>query len=184
MSANFLNHDDLGTVIRLAPLVAIDFVIRNARDEVLLGLRNNEPAKDCYFVPGGMILKNERLADAFSRLLKTETGYAVSIDDARLIGAFEHFYENNRFGAPDYGTHYVVLGYEIRVAGAAEPQPDDQHSANCAGGRSPNYWLPTGCTKTLKPISAADGSYASMTILGAGRPDTARPSRTRAAMAR
>ena len=41
-----MNHNDLGTVIRLAPLIAIDFVIRNARDDVLLGLRNNEPAKD------------------------------------------------------------------------------------------------------------------------------------------
>jgi colanic acid biosynthesis protein WcaH len=126
-TAKFLNHDDLGTVIRLAPLVAIDFVIRNASDEVLLGLRNNEPAKDWYFVPGGMVLKNERLADAFSRLLKTETNYAVRIDDARLIGAFEHFYKNNRFGNSDYGTHYVVLGYELKVPDA-KPKPDDQHS--------------------------------------------------------
>ena len=86
-----MNQADLGTVIRLAPLIAIDFIIHNARDEVLLGLRNNEPARDWYFVPAGMILKNERLADAFSRLLKTETNYAASIDDARLIGAFEQF---------------------------------------------------------------------------------------------
>jgi len=123
-----LSHADLGTVIRLAPLVAIDFIIRNARDEVLLGLRNNEPARDRYFVPGGMILKNERLADAFSRLLKTETNYATGIDDARFLGAFEHFYKNNRFGAPDYGTHYVVLAYELKVMGTAEPKADDQHS--------------------------------------------------------
>jgi colanic acid biosynthesis protein WcaH len=126
--SRFLNHDDLGTVIRLAPLIAIDFVIRNARDEVLLGLRNNEPAKDRYFVPGGMVLKDERLADAFSRLLKTETNYTLRIDDARLLGAFEHFYKNNRFGNSDYGTHYVVLGYELGVPDAAEPRPDDQHS--------------------------------------------------------
>jgi colanic acid biosynthesis protein WcaH len=124
----FLNHDDLGTVIRLAPLIAIDLIIRNARDDVLLGLRNNEPAKDWYFVPGGMVLKNERLADAFSRLLKTETNYTVPIDDARLIGAFEHFYKNNRFGNSDYGTHYVVLGYELKVPDDAAPKPDDQHS--------------------------------------------------------
>jgi colanic acid biosynthesis protein WcaH len=123
-----LSHNDLGTVIRLAPLIAVDFVIRNARDEVLLGLRNNEPAKGCYFVPGGMILKNERLADAFSRLLKTETDFTASIDDARLIGAFERFYDNNRFGTSGYGTHYVVLGYELKVDQAAEPKADDQHS--------------------------------------------------------
>jgi len=120
----FLSSADLGTVIRLAPLIAIDFV---ARDEVLLGLRNNEPARNWYFIPGGMILKNERLADAFSRLLKTETNYATSIDDARFLGAFEHFYKNNRFGAPDYDTHYVVLGFEFKVSGTAEPKADDQH---------------------------------------------------------
>ena len=124
----FLNHEDLGTVIRLAPLIAIDFVIRNARGEVLLGLRNNEPAKDWYFVPGGMVLKNERLAEAFTRLLKTETNYMRRIEDAQLLGAFEHFYKNNRFGNSDYGTHYVVLGYELGMPDAAEPKPDDQHS--------------------------------------------------------
>jgi colanic acid biosynthesis protein WcaH len=124
----FLNHDDLGTVIRLAPLIAIDFVIRNARDEVLLGLRNNEPAKDWYFVPGGMVLKNERLTDAFARLLKTETNYTRRIEDAQLLGAFEHFYKNNRFGNSDYGTHYVALGYDLGMPDAAEPKPDDRHS--------------------------------------------------------
>src|SRR4029077_771038 len=86
---SLLSHAELDTVIRLAPLIAIDLIIRNARDEVLLGLRKNEPAKGCYFVPGGMILKNERLADAFARLAKTETDHAASFDDARLIGVFE-----------------------------------------------------------------------------------------------
>jgi colanic acid biosynthesis protein WcaH len=47
--------------------------------------------------------------------------------DARFLGAFEHFYKNNRFGAPDYGTHYVVLGYEFKVNGTAGPKADDQH---------------------------------------------------------
>jgi len=74
-----------------------------------------------------MILKNQRLADAFARLLKTETNYSASIDDARFLGAFEHFYKNNRFGAHDYGTHYVVLGYEFKPSGTAEPKADDQH---------------------------------------------------------
>ncbi len=36
----FLSQAELDTVIRLAPLIAIDLIIRNARDEVLLGLRS------------------------------------------------------------------------------------------------------------------------------------------------
>jgi GDP-mannose mannosyl hydrolase len=128
MPRTFLSHAELDTVIRLAPLIAIDLIIRNARDEVLLGLRKNEPAKDRYFVPGGMILKDEPLAEAFARLMKNETDHAASLDDARLIGVFEHFYKTNRSGNAGYGTHYVVIGYQYRWPAAVMPQPDDQHS--------------------------------------------------------
>ena len=123
-----LSHADLATVVRLAPLVAIDLIIRNARDEVLLGLRNNEPASGFYFVPGGMIFKNERLHDAFARLLKNETNYAASLDEARLIGVYEHFYANNRFGEASYGTHYVVMGYALKLDDTAALKADSQHS--------------------------------------------------------
>jgi len=36
MSPRFLSHAEVDTVIRLAPLIAIDLIIRNARDEVLI----------------------------------------------------------------------------------------------------------------------------------------------------
>jgi colanic acid biosynthesis protein WcaH len=125
----FLSHDDLRKVVRLAPLVAIDFIIRNRRGEVLLGLRNNEPARGFYFVPGGMVLKDEPLAGAFARLLKTETGHAATtIGDARFLGVYEHFYANNRFGEDGYGTHYVVLGYELKLDDLSAIKADAQHS--------------------------------------------------------
>jgi colanic acid biosynthesis protein WcaH len=123
----FLPHEQLRNVVRSAPLAAIDLVIRNSRGEILLGLRNNEPAKGCYFVPGGMILKDERLADAFARILKTETNFTAAIDDARPLGVYEHFYANNRFGEAGYGTHYVVLGYDLKIDDTTALEPDDQH---------------------------------------------------------
>lgn len=125
--SRLLSHADLSTVVRLAPLVAIDLILRNARDEVLLGLRNNAPAKGFYFVPGGMIRKNERQRDAFARILKDETNMTAAIDEARLLGAYEHFYAENRFGEDGYGTHYVVLGYELKVHDVAALQGDAQH---------------------------------------------------------
>ena len=124
---SFLNHADLRQVVRLAPLVSIDLVIHNANGKVLLGLRNNEPARGWYFVPGGMILKNEPLRDAFARILKAETGLPGKIEAARLLGAYEHFYPNNRFGEDGYGTHYVVLAYALAIAEAAVIRGDDQH---------------------------------------------------------
>jgi colanic acid biosynthesis protein WcaH len=123
-----LSPADFRTVVRLAPLVSIDLIIRNAQGEILLGLRANEPAKGSYFVPGGIVLKHERLGDAFARVLKRETNCDGRIEDARLLGAFEHFYETNSFGDAAFGTHYVVLGYEIALGDASALKSDAQHS--------------------------------------------------------
>jgi colanic acid biosynthesis protein WcaH len=123
-----LSHADLSTVVRLAPLIAIDFILRNPQGEVLLGRRNNEPAKGTFFVPGGIILKNEPLREAFTRLLQRETGLPARLDQARFLGVYEHFYPNNRFGDAGYGTHYIVLGYAMKIADPGAIQGDDQHS--------------------------------------------------------
>jgi colanic acid biosynthesis protein WcaH len=128
MSSAPLSHADLSTVVRLAPLIAIDLVIRNSRNNVLLGFRSNEPAKGFYFVPGGRIWKNEHLRDAFARILKTETNCVGNLDEARLLGVYEHFYATNRFGEASYGTHYVVLGYELKLDYTADLKVDAQHT--------------------------------------------------------
>ena len=74
-----------------------------------------------------MILKNERMADAFGRILKRETNFDAGIGDARLLGAYEHFYDMNRFGDPAFGTHYVTLGYELEIGDTGALQADLQH---------------------------------------------------------
>lgn len=123
-----LNSEDFRTVVRLAPLVSIDLIIRNADGEILLGLRNNEPAKGFYFVPGGIVLKQERLREAFARILKREINCDGRIEDARLLGAYEHFYDVTSFGDTTFGTHYVVLAHELRLADMAALRSDTQHS--------------------------------------------------------
>lgn len=114
--------------MRLAPLVSIDLVIRDRNGKALLGLRINEPAKGFYFVPGGRIWKNERVSEAFSRVLKSETNCSATIDDARFVGIFDHIYDANRFGDRSFGTHYVALAFEVDAHDPFEPRPDDQHS--------------------------------------------------------
>jgi colanic acid biosynthesis protein WcaH len=124
----FISDGELSAVVRLAPLVSIDFVIRNPKSQVLLGLRNNAPARGFYFVPGGMVMKDERIHDAFARILKRETNYSATPGDARFLGVYEHFYAENRFGEAGYGTHYVVQGYELKPGNTAALIADDQHS--------------------------------------------------------
>jgi len=128
MSPAPLSHVDMSEVVRLAPLISIDLILRNSQSDVLLGLRKNEPAKDFYFVPGGRIWKGERLRDAFTRILKSETNCIGNFDDARALGVYEHFYATNRFENPEYGTHYVAIGYELNLKQRPPIQMDSQHS--------------------------------------------------------
>lgn len=125
----FIPPQDFSQVVRNTPLVSIDLILRDPTGAVLVGLRTNEPAKGFWFVPGGRIGKNETLDDAFARILKVETGLTQPRSTARFLGVFEHFYDTNRFEQDGYGTHYVVLGYEIELSARPAIHLDDQHSA-------------------------------------------------------
>lgn len=114
-------------VVARAPLCSIDLILRDPRGRVLLGLRNNEPARGCWFVPGGCIRKNERIAEAFARIAADELGLQARLEDARLLGVYEHFYDRNFAGVAGITTHYVVQAYEMRLMSAAV-QADAQHS--------------------------------------------------------
>jgi 8-oxo-dGTP pyrophosphatase MutT (NUDIX family) len=72
-----LSEEEFGRIVRCAPLVSIDIIIRDPERKVLLGLRNHEPAKGYYFVPGGRIRKGELLKEAFSRILAAETACRI-----------------------------------------------------------------------------------------------------------
>jgi colanic acid biosynthesis protein WcaH len=123
-----ITDSDFSCVVRCAPLLSIDLIIRDNDRRMMVGLRTNEPAKNYYFVPGGVIQKNETIEFAFARILKAETGSHASHGDARFLGVFQHFYSTNRFGDPAYGTHYVVLAYELQLGYRPAIVLDAQHS--------------------------------------------------------
>lgn len=105
------------TVIQSTPLISIDLVVRNEKNEVLLGKRLNAPAKGFWFVPGGRVKKDETLDSAFIRLLREEldSEFEIAREQANFLGVFEHFYEDN-FYEEDFTTHYIVMGYEIKIS--------------------------------------------------------------------
>lgn len=123
----FLNKDTFETVIESTPLISIDLVVENSNGEVLLGHRNNRPAKGYWFVPGGRVRKNETLDDAFSRLCREELGVSAARQQASCLGPYEHFYDDYVFGT-EVSTHYVVIGYKIIVDIDIESLPEKQHN--------------------------------------------------------
>lgn len=110
----WLSDQVFKTVIQSAPLISIDFIIRNEKNEILLGKRINAPAKGFWFVLGGRVQKDETLDDAFIRLLNEELGIVAPIlrSNANFLGVYEHFYKENVFDQ-SASTHYVVMCYEF-----------------------------------------------------------------------
>ncbi|WP_028081802.1 GDP-mannose mannosyl hydrolase [Solimonas soli] len=114
-------------IVEHTPLVSIDLIIQDAEDRVLLGWRNNEPARGTWFVPGGVIRKDETLDGAFQRIAKTEIGLTLQRGEARFVGAFEHLYTNNFAEIAGITTHYVVLAHALRVSTLPLQPADAQH---------------------------------------------------------
>ncbi len=123
-----MNRDLFLKVIDAAPLVSIDLIFYNPNAEVLLGRRLNRPAQGFWFVPGGRIRKNERIAEALKRIAASETGYPPLPGEVRFKGVYEHFYDDNFHAAKGIGTHYIVLLHELTVGEDIRFAPDDQHS--------------------------------------------------------
>lgn len=127
--ASWLDRETFRQIVAGTPLISIDLIVRNKQGQVLLGQRLNRPAQGYWFVPGGRVRKDERLADAFSRLIQEELWGQWMLSDACFLGPFEHFYNDN-FSGGDFSTHYVVLGYEMTLhSGDLSQLPVAQHGA-------------------------------------------------------
>jgi colanic acid biosynthesis protein WcaH len=123
-----LGTDEFSEVVKRTPLVSIDLIVKSDRGEILVGLRRNAPAKGFWFVPGGRILKDERVAQAFERISRDELGIRVPYEDAEFVGVFEHLYPDNFTEEQDFTTHYVVLAHQIKIDENSLNLPETQHS--------------------------------------------------------
>jgi colanic acid biosynthesis protein WcaH len=124
----FLSKQRFSQVIESTPLVSIDLVVVDESGQALLGERLNRPAQGFWFVPGGRILKNEKLENAFARLTLEELGREFKLSQATLMGPYTHFYDDNVFDN-GFTTHYVAIAYRLIVARSELNLPMDvQHS--------------------------------------------------------
>ena len=124
-----LDKKDFLQVVKNTPLVSIDLIVRSGDDGILMGKRVNQPAAGYWFVPGGVIQKNETLEEAFRRISLAELGQEISLDEGQLLCPFTHLYDTNFAGEPGVGTHYVVLAYEIERSFELKSLPKEQHGS-------------------------------------------------------
>tara|TARA_B100001250_G_scaffold32608_1_gene26603 strand:- start:264 stop:683 length:420 start_codon:yes stop_codon:yes gene_type:complete len=90
-------------------------IIFSRKCGVLMGRRINNPAKGKFFAPGGRVYKNERITDAFNRILLNETGLTFPFNKTTSMGLFEHFYNVTYWSTSECSTHYIIEARLIDV---------------------------------------------------------------------
>lgn len=110
-------------IVENVPIVSVDLVVRY-EGGILLGLRENEPAKGEWFVPGGTVFKNERRTEAVHRVAQMELGCDIEIN--KKLGTFEQFYETSELDGVE-SKHYLATAFVVNPREEIE-RGDDQHS--------------------------------------------------------
>ncbi|MBN2482063.1 MAG: GDP-mannose mannosyl hydrolase [Bacteroidales bacterium] len=116
-------------IVKHTPLVSIDLIVTNQYRQIMLGMRKNNPAREYWFVPGGRILKNETIRDAFQRITGSELGISLTIDQSVFTGVYEHIHKKENFlNDSGYGTHYVVMAFRLYTSELINELPREQHA--------------------------------------------------------
>ena len=99
----------------IMPIPTVDLLVTH-RGRLLLMLRNNEPAKDQWFTPGGRILRRETIDETVRRVLQEETG--LTPRKITRIGIMEHIWPM---------THTVTILHRVDITDNTVTM-NDEHS--------------------------------------------------------
>jgi colanic acid biosynthesis protein WcaH len=109
---NCIPVDKYVKIIELVPILCVDVIVRNLKNEYLLVKRANEPLKGHWWVIGGRVLKGETMEQAAIRKVKEEV--SLDIKDLELLGYYEETFRENPFGT-NGGIHTVSIVFTTVV---------------------------------------------------------------------
>lgn len=118
-----LPTDVYRTITDVMPIICVDLVVRLEGERVLLVKRNNEPAKDEWWLPGGRILKGEKLEQAARRKAREELG--IDVGELQPLGYYEHHWDASPFGLPS-GHHTISFVFQTDITKATAITLDNQ----------------------------------------------------------
>ncbi|MBI4945434.1 MAG: NUDIX hydrolase [Bacteroidetes bacterium] len=98
-------------IIRTFPINAVELLVLNQQNEILMLKRENEPAKSQWWIPGGRILFAESRMNAAKRLLKNECGMTASaITD---FGMYDYQVKNKE---ANHHHHIISTIYVMKIS--------------------------------------------------------------------
>lgn len=123
-SSKPISEDDYRVIAENVPIVSVDLLVHH-QSGILLGKRQNRPAKDKWFVPGGTVLKGESRIQAVHRVAKEELGVDVVVDE--VLGSYEHFYDEA--ATPGVNSKQYLATAYIVTPHPGSLEPDNQHES-------------------------------------------------------
>lgn len=105
-----LTDDDFKYVFERAPRLCVDIVVVSPRG-ILLSVRDIEPGKGLWHIPGGTVGKGELLEEAVKRISLKETGLEVEIE--KQLGVIEYLQEDQG----EWERHSVSVVYLVKSTG-------------------------------------------------------------------
>lgn len=101
----------------LMPVVNVDLLVFNDKDQVLLSWRNDPHCGCGWHVPGGCLRFKETLENRVHKTAINEFGVDVEMNP-EAIGLFEIFSPNFRDGIKDQRerAHFITIVYECKLS--------------------------------------------------------------------
>ena len=129
---NPLSQKEFWEIYKKVPRLTVEIIIRKNK-AVLLTLRNIEPCKGMWHLPGGTVRFGEKLTDAVARIAARELGVMVSA--TKLLGYIEYPSHFEKGLDSPVGIAFEVTGYKGPIKPNAEASkydwfkevPDNMH---------------------------------------------------------
>ncbi|HEX9695403.1 MAG TPA: NUDIX hydrolase [Actinomycetota bacterium] len=118
-----------------APQCAVGAIVMD-KGRMLMVLRDHEPLKGYWTLPGGRVEPGESLREAVVREVREETGLDIDVDG--LLGVVERIVRDDD-GAIEY--HYVIMDFVATARSTDVKAGDDAADVR---------WVPTGDLTSLK----------------------------------
>ena len=109
----FIEKELYKEILRTMPIPTVDIVFMNSQSQILLWMRNNEPLKWIYYIPGGRVNKWERSIDAAKRKAFEELGIFIDVSKLQFVGVYDDIFDNSAFEG--ISTHCIPVTYVYQL---------------------------------------------------------------------
>jgi len=115
-------------IIENTIIQTVDIVFLNRKNQILLGLRKNNPLEWVYYLPWWRRNKNEKMLDSAKRKSKEELWIDINISKLIFLWVYDDIYNNSIY--KNVWTHCspIIYVYKLSKKEINEIKIDKQHS--------------------------------------------------------